>query len=250
MADALEQMQSLREEIEGRLLANPDYRALLSLDRAIGELASDLPTLRKHLKPSVLEQHRTPASDFKMWTAKWVRPEFETSKVSQADAAFNVLKLAGIPMTTAELIDPVRNLGATLGGDDPAVNLSSSLSRDKDRFQSIRWNRRSCWWFKDVPIPPDPEARNSDGYVSNDLIMTVAKTLLMHNPQSLADLTSMVGVAVNRPHMDANFLLRAMIADARYHRIADGRWSYSGDRIRADQGGAMSDSEAKAGGSS
>ncbi|MBX9460025.1 MAG: winged helix-turn-helix domain-containing protein [Brevundimonas sp.] len=170
MADAIEAMRSLRREIESRLAANPDYRALIALDRAIREASGHrvIGGSRYYggggARPV---EHRLPnnltmmsAEEHKM-TERLIETDLAAAsaqthgRVSQADAAFQVLKLVGRPMTTAELIEPVRQQGATLGGDDPAVNLSSSLSRDNERFISVRWNRRPRWWFKDAEIPAE-----------------------------------------------------------------------------------------------
>lgn len=170
-------MMKLRSEIETRLMANDDYRALRALDRAIRDAGGRNRYLHSvgggwRLRPTMGAGTGTatqidpspprggdaaPAStidaDFLAHAHNLARVVNSNSKPSQADAAFDVLLTKGWPMTTAELIEPVRARGATLNGDDAATSLSSTLSRDKNRFKSVRWNGKSCWWFANVETP-------------------------------------------------------------------------------------------------
>jgi hypothetical protein len=61
-----------------------------------------------------------------------------------------VLDELAMPVTTADLLEMVREKGAKVGGNDPLTNLSSSLSRDP-RFVPIRVDGKSMWWLAGRP---------------------------------------------------------------------------------------------------
>ncbi len=77
-------------------------------------------------------------------------------KLSQADAAEIALKKAQKPLTTAEVVAAIQEEGAHVGGADPLVNVSSTLSKD-ERFVSHRWGSASVWWLVGEPIPASAE---------------------------------------------------------------------------------------------
>lgn len=176
VSEAVEAMVKLRAEIETRLMGNDDYRALRALDRAIRDAGGrnrymHSPVAGWRPRPSVVGAgtrsliepdpstggDAAPAStadaDLLAQAHNVARIFSGNSKPSQADAAYDALLTKGWPMTTAELIEPVRARGATLNGDDATTSLSSTLSRDKGRFKSVRWNGKSCWWFANVETP-------------------------------------------------------------------------------------------------
>lgn len=168
-------MVKLRAEIETRLMGNDDYRALRALDRAIRDAGGRA----RFMHSPVAGWRPRPVATMGAGTRLLTDPDASagddgapastsdadllahaqsiarslSGKPSQADAAYDVILTKGWPMTTAELIEPVRARGATLNGDDAATSLSSTLSRDKARFKSVRWNGKSCWWFANVETP-------------------------------------------------------------------------------------------------
>lgn len=139
-------MKALRDEIEQRLLGNPDYRALVALDRAIGELSSS----------PVRDASRARGDErFKNTHASSQR------SLTQPEAAARLLEEFG-PLPTHTILSRIGSLGVTVSGNDPLVNLSSSISKS-GQFKSIRINGTSHWWFKDRELPqtrtiPDEEA--------------------------------------------------------------------------------------------
>lgn len=79
-------------------------------------------------------------------------------KLSQADAAEIVLRRAMRPMPTPEIVEAIQAEGAQVGGSDPLVNVSSTLSKDA-RFVSQRWGSQSAWWLVGEPIPDSEQLR-------------------------------------------------------------------------------------------
>lgn len=73
---------------------------------------------------------------------------------TQAGAAEEVLSETGSPMTVHQLMEAVPSKGVTLGGADPQVNFTSSLSKS-GKFRSVRQGGNYWWWFKDKPLPED-----------------------------------------------------------------------------------------------
>src|SRR2546428_585985 len=70
----------------------------------------------------------------------------DISKLSQADAAYYLLnKVLREPVNIAGLVHALRAHGIKVGGANPNINLSSTLSKD-ERFRSVRYRERSCWW--------------------------------------------------------------------------------------------------------
>jgi hypothetical protein len=140
---ATTEMRKLRNEFVRRLMANPDYRALVALDKAIAEVegapehsiasAPDVQTVRP-----VLRQSTFPAVP------------------SQAYATETVLFRHDHPMPLSALLPLVREEGARLSGKDPEINLSSSLSRS-ERLRSVRYEGRSCWWLANRPFPGEKD---------------------------------------------------------------------------------------------
>jgi hypothetical protein len=71
---------------------------------------------------------------------------------TQTGAAEVILRERGSPMTVHELMAALPSKGVTLGGGDPQVNFTSSLSKS-GKFQSVRHNGKYYWWFKDEMLP-------------------------------------------------------------------------------------------------
>lgn len=135
---ALESMRALRDQIEERLQATEDYRALRALDKAIAEMQGaerPVPPWRRVTAPAP-----TPIRD----------------RLPQADAAARVMDQRDEPIPIAELVPLVRQAGAHVGGNDPEASLSSTLSKD-ERFRSVRFNGRPAWWFRSKSYPGETE---------------------------------------------------------------------------------------------
>jgi len=136
---AMTEMRRLRDEFARRLMSNPDYRALVALDKAIAEVQG------------APVEHALSALNVETGSPVLGRPTLHTMP-SHANAAIAVLKRNGRPMPLSDLLPLVREEGAAVNGKDPEINLSSSLSRN-DRLRSVRYKGRSCWWLKDRPYP-------------------------------------------------------------------------------------------------
>jgi hypothetical protein len=134
-ANALDGMKALHDEIERRLLTtSADYRALIALRKAMHEVKG------------------TSIADSTRRTRVRLHRESESTGMSQADAAAAVLEDRGQPVPIANLVELVTQKGAPVGGKEPTINLSSTLSKD-ERFKSVRFNGRACWWFANRSLP-------------------------------------------------------------------------------------------------
>jgi hypothetical protein len=142
--DAIEELRQLEERLEKRLKLNRDYIALQAVRRALREVMSATePPPAPRLRPPPLPPRARPQTFAGGGMPLDVGP-------SQADAAFEILAETNEPSPVGPLVNMVRGRGATVGGTNPELNLSSSLSRD-GRFRSVRFNGRPCWWLKDRP---------------------------------------------------------------------------------------------------
>ena len=131
--DAVAAMRALRDSLRRKLEESEEYRALVALEEAIAKVVKPLPAASAP-KHGVEERRPT----------------------SQAEAAWLALQNAGKPLTIAELIKELSEAGVTVGGANPKINLSSTLSRD-ERFVSMKWNNSACWWLADRQPPEDAE---------------------------------------------------------------------------------------------
>ena len=136
--DALHRLQDLRVELEQKLLQNSDYRALIAIDRALSELGSGTAKLSS---PQLAKK----------------LPE-APKKLSQTEAATEILREKGKPLPLEVLIGLLKQKGITFRGKRPELSLSATLSTHK-HFRSIRYNGMRCWWFSNRPIPA-PAAGN------------------------------------------------------------------------------------------
>jgi hypothetical protein len=134
MTDSVETLSAIkgvRDSIRRKLQSNPDFIALMALDKVIAEIEGASKAEANHLRSSSgLSASRA---------------------MTQPEAAAKLLEQHG-PLTTADILARIGSLGVTVSGNDPAVNLSSSLSKS-GQFQSIRLNGASHWWFKDRELP-------------------------------------------------------------------------------------------------
>ncbi|MFN3558952.1 MAG: hypothetical protein ACK4UQ_06655 [Brevundimonas sp.] len=77
-------------------------------------------------------------------------------RLTQADAAYEVLTEVQHPLPTPDIIARIQQKGAHVGGADPNVNVSSSLSKDP-RFQSVRIGSASFWWLAGRSLPSNSD---------------------------------------------------------------------------------------------
>jgi len=68
-------------------------------------------------------------------------------RLSQAGVARRALVKAGRPMSTSELITRLEEMGYPVGGENPELNLSSTLSRS-ETIVSVKHEGISKWWIK------------------------------------------------------------------------------------------------------
>jgi hypothetical protein len=140
---ALDRMLDLRAEIEGRLLANDDYRTLVALNKAIAEI-NGVP---------MIKQPETPGQPKKLRPAEVI----DFRGLTQADAAYQMLtQVLQEPAIVSRLVTALGSYAVTIGGTNPNINLSSVLSKD-GRFRSVRYKDRASWWVHGTPFPGELE---------------------------------------------------------------------------------------------
>jgi hypothetical protein len=144
----LEKLTDLRQEVEARLQDNEDFRTYLALTRAIADISGGGFDARLHEPVQGQDQ-----------TSRKNGESIDVSSLSQADAAQVLLtKVLREPVLIANLVTALTAHGVTVGGNNPNVNLSSTLSRD-GRFRSVRYKDRMSWWVKGTPFPGELDAR-------------------------------------------------------------------------------------------
>lgn len=150
--DALRQLE---ERLHAELMHNPQYVALQGVRRTLKETVYILEEKENPSRPPSLPRVRERTNP---------PPVHVTTPAnsSQADAAFAVLADSDTPLPIAEVVRRVRARGTMVGGNNPEMNLSSSLSRD-GRFGSVRFEGRPCWVLK------------GKGYVSNTPMESVTE---------------------------------------------------------------------------
>ena len=117
-------------------MADPNYRALMALREAIAAIEATqdgqpMITVRRRQRPA--------------------------SSPSRADVAHNMIKEAGRPLSTQELVALLKDAGHEVGGKGPMINLASTLSRD-ERFESVSTPNGKAWWIVNAPLKAIAEA--------------------------------------------------------------------------------------------
>ncbi|GLS56086.1 winged helix-turn-helix domain-containing protein [Methylobacterium gregans] len=161
--DPVDELRKLEDAIEQRLKLNSDFVALQAVKRAIRDIVNagmvaDMPS-----SPST-------ASNVSFSNVRARLRQAQTpsgGSPSQADAAFAILKEKGEVLSISELVPLARARGAIVGGNNPELNLSSSLSRD-GRFISLRIAGRPMWGLKDVTYA-DVDRHSEDDSQGSDL---------------------------------------------------------------------------------
>lgn len=71
-----------------------------------------------------------------------------------ADAAEEVIRAAGRPMTRGQIVERIEATGIGIPSEDKARYLGTILWRQKNRFINVEGEG---YWLKGEPIPPNPE---------------------------------------------------------------------------------------------
>ena len=140
---AIADLLKARERIAERLSQNADFQALQALDTTIGDLRATLARASSEAEDRTEEPEKPPLVGY-----------------SQAEGAHIIIRSFRRPFTVGELVESLSRYGIQVGGKDKSVNLSSTLSKD-ERFESIRYEGRACWWIKGLPMPESNTAGKS-----------------------------------------------------------------------------------------
>lgn len=136
--DVIAQAEALERALKERLMKLPEYRAWVMASNMVTALKSG------NMDIQVLGTGAALAIPRALDNSPPRKLRLNLSRPSQGDAAEAVLKEAGRPMTTPEIVAGIRAKGAKVGGQDPLINVSSTLSRD-DRFIAMRHGQSSVW---------------------------------------------------------------------------------------------------------
>lgn len=142
MTNALAAINARIVELEAKLAGSPIYRELTILCKA----RDDLRNLSTSSTDSVKDVKHAPH----------VGPK----RVTMIEGVRLALAEKGHPMTSAELVESLPQYGVTVGGQNPRQNLTSVLSKRGREIESIRWQDKHTWWFRNQPLPNDEAEGN------------------------------------------------------------------------------------------
>ncbi len=154
--DTLRGLEALRDEIAKRLMANPDFITYQEISRTIENIKA---RLSRAARPITREQARVRVA---------FRGRMRGGRRSQPTLAYEFIKQAGRPVTSAEMFDALERGGNPIGGDRKSTNLSSVLSKDP-RFESLVWppsSQNRAWWLKGEPLPASEDLLSTHNTVS------------------------------------------------------------------------------------
>src|SRR5262245_41069534 len=137
----LQQLQQLRAELRSHLMRDPEYRALVAVERAITEIGTKLPQVESASPSKSSKRLAVPAHG-------------AASSVSQSVATAQILEEHAVPMRSEELIPKLKARGVRFRAKEPRLSLSATLSSNK-QFRSVKYQGQRCWWFSDRSIPGD-----------------------------------------------------------------------------------------------
>jgi hypothetical protein len=143
-----EKVTALRDEAFAKVRALPEFVAYMALDEAVKTMrgvALPQATAASAIVDALIARKRANVG------AAFAGGLAQPRRLSQSDAAELALREANRPMATPELADAIVKMGATVGGNDPLINVASSLSRDK-RFKSVRIDGKSMWHLVALPV--------------------------------------------------------------------------------------------------
>lgn len=134
----------LRDQIAGleaELSVDPRFMTLQILRKALTDIEALKSSTATPVVPGEPAAPRTT-----LLTGKWA------SSIPQA-AQF-ALEDAGHPLPVRRLLAELPKYGKTVGGNDPAIGLSNTLS-SHGAFESVTWRGQKAWWIKGKPLPSD-----------------------------------------------------------------------------------------------
>lgn len=134
--DAIAAMKALAERFRQNIEQSDDYRAMKALEDAIAKMSEPSPNVS--------------TTTFAVGTSG-PRPP----RTTQSEAAYIAIRTEGKPLSIAELLQQLEAVGVKVGGTNPKVNLSSTLSRD-ERFVPVYWGGAPRWWLQEEYPPPEP----------------------------------------------------------------------------------------------
>jgi hypothetical protein len=156
MTDGLvERAIALRDEAYKKVVFTPEYVAFKALDDAVAAMGG-----RRH---PVLQSSPGNIAAILGTTVGGIAPRayggiapapVPRRRISQSDAAEQILRAKGRPLVITELLMRLPAAGAIVGGENAQVNFGSTLSRDP-RFYSFRYNGLYYWWLSDEQLPED-----------------------------------------------------------------------------------------------
>lgn len=137
-------MAAIRErirELEAQLAADPAYRELAILreaEKKLGDLfADDLLATASQIIERQIERRKQ-----------------KDTRVTILAASKAALEASGRPLPTKTLLDALPAHGATVGGKQPQIALTSILSKRGETIGvgNIAYQGGRAWWFTDRPI--------------------------------------------------------------------------------------------------
>lgn len=166
--ETIAQAEALAMKLRAAVVQTPAYKQWMAAEQLVRTLKGDTDTALPNLLMLTDLDHSlsnwsrhllnsmTHPSKHRIFYGGGTAVPIKPKKLSQADAAEIALKKARKPLTTAEIVAAIQDEGAHVGGADPLVNVSSTLSKD-DRFISQRWGSVSVWWLVGEPLPQSDE---------------------------------------------------------------------------------------------
>lgn len=156
MSSISEKLTLLRDEALSELQQTKEFAAFIALDDAVSMIGGERLPIVASLDASV-------AAFSKIYDR--IPSNLTGKRVSQGDATALVLEERG-PSQIVDLLNIIPDKGGFVGGEKPAINLTSTLSKDQ-RFVSIRKNGNYFWWFSGRDLPEgwsgrDPLAEEDD----------------------------------------------------------------------------------------
>lgn len=127
-------LQRMAAEREARLAQNEDFLVWRALSKAIDALSRDGGAPTANIPP----------------------PRAKSARISQADGAVMLIEQKGFPLRTQDILEALPEIGVSVTGTNPTINLSSSLSRDP-RLLSVNWAGGKAWWIEGKDLPREPD---------------------------------------------------------------------------------------------
>jgi hypothetical protein len=173
---------TLRDDAWRKVLSTEEFRAYKALNNAVKAMGGDSGAeFITHAAAVAAPTPRVISGSSVGGNAPFVR------RVSQAEAAEQTLRETGAPLTGAQLVQPVAEKGAVVGGENPTTNLTSTLSRDK-RFYNLRRDGQYFWWIRGEALPPGWDEAEPDEFA--DLLGSASSSSSKEGGESHAATTN------------------------------------------------------------